>query len=95
MVVNSNYYYFFCDGIYQKYVFARERCRGRVMHTEAKLPRAHAWVRHLLRVGYALYYSGYVIQILSFGSILSIATGNPAKFAIIYSVGNVLTLAAY
>jgi hypothetical protein len=38
---------------------------------------------------------GYVLQILSFGAILSIATGNPAKFAIIYSLGNVLSLAAY
>lgn len=38
---------------------------------------------------------GYVLQILSFGAILSIATGNPAKFAVIYSLGNVLALAAY
>lgn len=37
---------------------------------------------------------GYVLQILSFGAILSIATGNPAKFAVIYSLGNILALAA-
>ena len=37
---------------------------------------------------------GYVIQILSFGAFLSLATGNPAKFALIYSFGNILALAA-
>lgn len=55
-------------------------------------------VRHLLRAWYSHYlsrYVGYVIEILSFGSLLSIATGNPAKFAVIYSFGNVLALSAY
>jgi hypothetical protein len=38
---------------------------------------------------------GYVIQFLSFGAFISVVTGNPAKFAIIYSFGNVLALSAY
>jgi hypothetical protein len=36
-----------------------------------------------------------LIQLLSFGAFLSLATGNPAKFAIIYSIGNILAFAAY
>lgn len=40
-------------------------------------------------------YVGYLIQILSFGAFLSLATGNPAKFAIVYSLGNILAFAAY
>ena len=40
-------------------------------------------------------YTGYVIEFLSFGALISVATGNPAKFAIVYSIGNVLALAAY
>ena len=36
-----------------------------------------------------------MIQFLSFGAFISVVTGNPAKFAIIYSFGNVLALAAY
>jgi hypothetical protein len=36
-----------------------------------------------------------LIQILSFGAFLSLATGNPAKFAIVYSLGNILAFAAY
>ena len=39
--------------------------------------------------------TGYLIQILSFGAFLSLATGNPAKFAIVYSIGNLLAFAAY
>ena len=39
--------------------------------------------------------SGYIIQILSFGAFISLATGNPAKFALVYSFGNILALAAY
>ena len=35
------------------------------------------------------------MQILSFGSFLSLATGSPAKFAIMYSLGNIVALAAY
>jgi hypothetical protein len=35
------------------------------------------------------------MQILSFGAFLSLATGNPAKFAVIYSIGNILAFAAY
>lgn len=50
----------------------------------------------MLRPGYTLYlYVGYLIQILSFGAFLSLATGNPAKFAIVYSLGNILAFAAY
>jgi len=45
-------------------------------------------------LGKILFYQGYVIQLLSFGAFISIVTGNPAKFAIIYSFGNVLALAA-
>lgn len=40
-------------------------------------------------------HAGYLIQILSFGAFLSLATGNPAKFAIVYSIGNLLAFAAY
>lgn len=52
------------------------------------------WLWHLLCLGYSSFNIGFVLEILSFGAILSVATGNPAKFAIIYSIGNVLTLAA-
>lgn len=55
--------------------------------------KAHR-LRHLLRPRYLKHHSGFVLEILSFGAILSIATGNPAKFALIYSMGNILTLAA-
>lgn len=64
------------------------------MVSPAYLHRATHGLWHLLRPRYCLSYLGYVLQILSFGAIISIATGNPAKFAIIYSMGNVLCLAA-
>lgn len=38
-------------------------------------------------------YLGYLIQILSFGSFLSLATGSPAKFAVLFSFGNIISIA--
>lgn len=38
---------------------------------------------------------GYLIQLLSFGSFIGVVTGNPTKFAIIYSLGNILSLIGY
>ena len=35
------------------------------------------------------------MQLMSFGSFLSLATGSPYKFAIIYSMGNVIALTGY
>lgn len=39
--------------------------------------------------------AGYLIQLLSFGSFIGVVTGNPTKFAIIYSLGNILSLVGY
>ena len=38
---------------------------------------------------------GYLIQLLSFGSFIGVVTGNPTKFVIIYSLGNILSLIGY
>ena len=35
---------------------------------------------------------GYAISIISLGSFLGVATGKPEKFAIMYSLGNVIAL---
>jgi hypothetical protein len=35
---------------------------------------------------------GYFIQFISFGAIIGVATGNPGKFALAYSIGNLLSL---
>lgn len=78
----------------QKHLHQEGR-RGRVMLPSAYLHRKTHWLWHLLCSWYPDYNQGFVLEILSFGAILSIATGNPAKFAIIYSLGNILTLAAY
>jgi len=59
------------------------------------LQRKTSRLRHLLCSRYLERHSGFILEILSFGALFSIATGNPAKFAIVYSLGNILTLAAY
>jgi hypothetical protein len=46
-------------------------------------------------VGIKKFTIGYLIQLLSFGAFLGVLTGSPAKFAIIYSVGNILSLVGY
>jgi hypothetical protein len=35
---------------------------------------------------------GYFIQLLSFGAVVSALTGNPTKFALTYTIGNILSL---
>ena len=41
---------------------------------------------------YSLHFSGTLIQILSFGSFLGILKGSPEKFAITYTMGNIIAL---
>lgn len=65
------------------------------MLSSAYLHWKNHWFCHLLWIRYLFLNIGFVLEVLSFGAILSVATGNPAKFAIIYSLGNILTLAAY
>ena len=58
------------------------------------LQRKNSRLCYLLCSRYEVKHVGFILEILSFGAILSVATGNPAKFAIVYSIGNILTLAA-
>jgi len=75
--------------IFSKKEEEEESCFPQLTFTERMIAFAICCV-----LGSYLYYLGYVLQFLSFGALISVATGSPAKFAIIYSLGNVLALAA-
>jgi hypothetical protein len=50
------------------------------------------WFCGMLHHWYFFFYQGYFIQMMSFGSFLSAVAGSPAKFAILYSFGNIVAL---
>ena len=51
-------------------------------------------IRHLCCHWYNIIYAGYLIQLMSFGSFISLAAGSPAKFAILFSFGTIISIAA-
>lgn len=47
-------------------------------------------------IGFAVCFAlGTLIQILSFGSIMGVLVGSPTKFAVTYTLGNILSLSGF